>query len=446
MKWLLMILMAFGGGAPALAQAQPASREERILLPLTAEQQAANALLNEEIRRVEEAYARQKAGLEAQVSRRQAELIDRNQAAELQPCTQRLAAANQALESIETERKRLLQGQTTRFPSLAELDKQRGVMYWDRDAVRSDCEVLRKRLDAERPGRVAAEVRKVLPGELRKLERDHENRLASLKQRRYRQQPAPRQVAEPSKPQPPKPPPVATAEPPDENPEPAPSSTGAQRGAPAAPPPAKSAKSASSATTKPVTPPAPQAKDDRAVEKPSPAPTASSSAPAPAPSPAPSPATSAPSSAPSPAPSPATSPVPSPSPFAADSETSDSPGSKSRTEEPFILVRAVAGVTAMFQSAQDAVVGLVTDTPGEKLSECASGKNSCPSSVYAALLRGMKRDAVLKALGPPKKLERPDPDLWGYILPASDTSPAGFAFLVAFVNDKVADIKPVARD
>ena len=69
MKWLLMILMAFGGGAPALAQAQPASREERILLPLTAEQQAANALLNEEIRRVEEAYARQKAGLEAQVSR-----------------------------------------------------------------------------------------------------------------------------------------------------------------------------------------------------------------------------------------------------------------------------------------------------------------------------------------------------------------------------------------
>ena len=111
-----MILMAFDGGAPALAQAQPASREERILLPLTAEQQAANALLNEEIRRVEEAYARQKAGLDAQVSRQQAELIDRNQAAELQPCTQRLAAANQALESIETERKRLLQGQTTRFP------------------------------------------------------------------------------------------------------------------------------------------------------------------------------------------------------------------------------------------------------------------------------------------------------------------------------------------
>src|SRR5690606_24983250 len=125
----------------ALAQAQPASREERVMLPLTAEQQATNALLNEEIRRTEEAYARRKAELEAQVPRQQAELVDRNQAAELRPCTQRLAAANQALESIEAERKELLQGQTTRFPSLAALDKQRGVMYWDRDAIRSDCEL-----------------------------------------------------------------------------------------------------------------------------------------------------------------------------------------------------------------------------------------------------------------------------------------------------------------
>ena len=403
MKRRLYVLFLLGSFVPATALGQHQSVVERRLLPLTAEQQAANAFLNAQIERAEAGFASRKAELEARIHQQMTELVTRRQMAQLQPCDHRLAAANREVEQLDLERKQMLQGAKGRFPSLTELDKQRAALYWDRDSIRSECERIRRQLEAERPQRIAEEVRAVLPGEIRALEREQERLLASLEQRRHRPQLAPLQPSEPRKAELLNPPPQAA-------------SSRRSSGAPEpATPVSKPASSAKAPIPSPPAAPAPHrpleatAEKERGLEQPP--------------------------SEPSPA-----------SPFASEGITPGAGDGASRVKDSFFVVRAVTAVTAMFQSAQDAIVGLFTDTPSEKLKECVSGKSQCPSTVYAALLRGMNRDAVLKALGPPAELKRPAPNVWGYVLPASDAPSSGYGFLLAFRDDQVVDIKPVPLD
>jgi hypothetical protein len=101
----------------------------------------------------------------------------------------------------------------------------------------------------------------------------------------------------------------------------------------------------------------------------------------------------------------------------------------------------------MFQSAQDAVVGLVSESAFDKLRACSTGKRSCSSSVYTELLPGMTRADVLKSIGPPVKTAKTDPDMWSYGLPSTDSPSArGFTFTMGFQNDRVVEIRAVKLD
>ena len=178
MKCLLIFLFAVSCASQALAQAAEAPREERVLLPLTAEQVVANTNLNLEVQRAEAAYARQRGEVEEQVRERQRKLADEKLSVDLAPCTNRLDSMNASLDRLEAERQQRNQNSQQaraggQVAPMSAIDKQRASLMWDRDAVRIECENNRKRLEAQRDQTVVAEIRRTVPMELQKLEREH---------------------------------------------------------------------------------------------------------------------------------------------------------------------------------------------------------------------------------------------------------------------------------
>jgi uncharacterized protein len=499
MKWLLMFLMVLGGISQALAQTASAPREERVQLPLTASQVAANAGLDEEIRRAKAAYPRRKAEVEQRVRQRQVELVDQAIRSELMPCTTRVAAMSKELDKLEAER-RQQQGSRQARPEggaapMSEVDKRRAQLLWDLDPVRADCEALRRRLEAGRDQRVLEAVRVALAGELQKLEREQERLLTSLEQRRHRPQSAPRELVESRKRAEASPSPSTVA--PSHGYEAsfgcANAATSVEKAVCASAELAQLDWEVADAFRRQLATNAPQAQalrrrhqrwlDGRSktcpgadiacllnvygerlatltrqtgssplsrepiAEKPD-SPAKAREAPARsevrprADEPAPE-ASSPPGTTSSPELAPTSPETAGASPAAAPGSPTSEPGKAER----WALLRAVAAVTAMFQDAQDAVVGLVGETPVDKLRACSTGKRDCPSSVYTDLLPGMNRADVLKSIGPPVKTSKTDPDQWSYGLPSNDSPSAkGFTFTMRFQNDRVVEIRAVKLD
>lgn len=420
MKCFLIFFLAVCSATQVLAQAAEAPREERVLIPLTAEQLVANTNLNLEVRRAEAEYARQRGEVEEQVRERQVKLADDKLLVDLLPCTNRLDSMNASLDRLDVERQQRNQNpQQARaggqVAPLSDIDKLRASLMWERDAVRIECENHRKRLQSQRDQIVAAEIRRTVPAELQKLEREQERLLKSLEQRRHRPQIVLRQlVAEPRATRPPEAPTIATATP-----------------------------SKRTSGSVPDVRSGPSVPAERSAAKAAPAPKPSQGATA---SPSQTPASDAQPAASAIAPvraeaSPATTET------ALNSGASGTTPVRPKKQEPSGVFQAVASVTAMFQGAQDAVIDMVSESPMRKLNACASGRKTCQSAVYTTLLPGMERAAVLKAIGQPITVGGPEQDVWSYTLPAKDALPAlGFRFQMFFETDRVVAIKPVVLD